>query len=191
MKPSAWFLAACTKPTSISSKNFDFQPHLGGVLVRLAPLTEAGFTGLLSCAQNQDTWADYPNPNMQNPDGLKAWFPNGVTRAKALLITDQLSGQTIGTTRFYQVPNDPRGIGIGFTFLHAHFRRQGQTNTELKALMFAHAFMHFERIWFHVLPHNLRSQAAVRKLGVHDHGEQKLKLTDTAQIYRCFSTIKT
>ncbi len=169
---------------------FEFQPHLEGTTVALSALTADRFEELQETARNLSTWKDYPNPAVQTSGSLDAWFGMGVERAKALLILDKASGRVIGTTRYYAVPNDADGIGIGYTFLDAAFRRQGQTNSEIKALMFEHAFKSVSTVRFHVLPDNQRSRAAVKKLGVTDHGVEVLTLTGKPLQYATFSRHK-
>ena len=170
--------------------HFEFQPKIEGRLIKLSPLEQTQFDDLQCTAKNLETWADYPNQDVRQSGSLKSWFVMGVKEAKALAVFDQQTNIIIGTTRYYPVPDDNDGVGIGYTFLDAQFRRNGQTNAELKRLMFEHAFSFVSTIWFHVLPDNLRSQAAVRKLGVTDSGIQTLHLTDQPRDYATFSISK-
>ena len=172
------------------SQPLNFQPTLQGSLVKLEPLTQAHTELLAQCAANLSTWADYPVDAVKKTGNLSAWFTGGIECAQAIAIFDVETGNMIGTTRYYTVPGDPDGVGIGYTFIHADYRRSGQTNAELKSLMFAHAFEQVSTIWFHVLPDNLRSQAAVKKLGVVEHGVQELHLTDQPRPYVTFSISK-
>ena len=166
---------------------FDFQPYLRGDLVTLGPLTADHMAALRGCAGDLRTWADYPNAHLQASGDIDPWFSMGVNIARALIIEEAETGNVIGTSRYYEVPGHPTDIGIGFTFLTAASRRQGATNRELKRLMLTHAFKTVETVWFHVLPDNARSQAAVKKLGAREAGEETLKLAATPTLYRCFT----
>ncbi len=165
---------------------FEFQPSLSSDTVLLRPLTQDHFAGLQRCAGDLATWADYPTAALRETGDLSSWFSNGVTDAKALVILDAKTSEIMGTTRYYAVPDEPNAVGIGYTFIGAAFRNSGQTNAVLKQMMFAHAFNAVEAVWFHVLPENLRSQAAVKKLGVTALGQQTLHLTDMPRAFACF-----
>ena len=163
---------------------FDFQPVLHGEDLSLQPLAEPDFPALLECAKALDTWKDYPNPTVRLSGDIRGWFSKGIEDAKALLICR--NHQIIGTTRYYALPDQSDGIGIGYTFITAAARNQGLTNRNVKSLMFAHAFATFDAVWFHVLPDNLRSQAAVQKLDVKDRGEETLNLTGKPLVYKTY-----
>ena len=165
---------------------FEFQPSLSSDTVLLRPLTQDHFAGLQICAGDLATWADYPTAAVRETGDLSSWFSNGVGKAKALVILDAKTSEIMGTTRYYAVPDEPNAVGIGYTFIGSAFRNSGQTNAVLKQMMFAHAFDAVEAVWFHVLPENMRSQAAVRKLGVTALGQQTLHLTDMHRAYECF-----
>ena len=169
---------------------FDLKPHLVGGTLELQILTPDLFTKLQECAEDLDTWADYPNPIVRKTGDLSGWFPSGVEGSNALAIRLRATGQIIGTSRYYAFSDRPPLIGIGFTFIAATHRNSGQTNQELKRLMLGHAFESYDAVWFHVLPSNERSKAAVRKLGAIPHGEQRLNLTDTAHTYAVFELKK-
>lgn len=81
------------------------------------------------------------------------------------------TGAVVGSTRFYYLdPAVPR-LTIGYTWFAARVQRTA-VNTEAKRLMLAHAFeaMRCEAVAFETSHLNLRSQAAIERLGAKRDG---------------------
>ena len=74
------------------------------------------------------------------------------------------SGEILGSSRFCDYSAAASSVEIGYTFLSRSCWGSGR-NRELKRLMLAHALRHVDSVYFVVGEHNLRSQAAMRKLG--------------------------
>ena len=165
---------------------FQWQPVLTGHTICVQPLTVANYPEVEACARELATWADYPTPGMRDTGDITPWFTGGPQQARALAIVYRPEQKIIGTTRYYDVPDDEDGVGIGFTFLAASYRFAGATNADLKRIMLEHAFKSFSSVWFHVLPGNSRSQAAVLKLGAVEIGLRTLLLTDKPREFVCF-----
>ena len=165
---------------------FQWQPELTGRTVSVQALTKENYPDVKACARELATWADYPTPGMRDTGDISPWFTGGPQQTRALVIVYRPEQKVIGTTRYYPVPDDEDGVGIGYTFLAASYRFSGATNADLKHIMLEHAFKSFSSVWFHVLPGNSRSRAAVLKLGAMEVGVRNLLLTDKPREFVCF-----
>ena len=90
------------------------------------------------------------------------------------------TGEIAGTTSLLEIRARHGGVEIGATFYRPD-QRSGPVNPECKRLLFAHAFeAGAVRVEFVVDSRNLRSQAAVLKLGAKPEGVlRKHKITWT------------
>jgi RimJ/RimL family protein N-acetyltransferase len=88
----------------------------------------------------------------------------------AYAIRDLASGTIVGTSSFLNIKPDRCSAEIGATFLHPR-ARSGYVNPEAKRLMLAHAFAQgARRIELLTDLRNVRSQAAIAKLGAVREG---------------------
>ncbi|WP_128253298.1 GNAT family N-acetyltransferase [Falsirhodobacter deserti] len=132
----------------------------------LRPLTDVDRDGLMRAAANPATWAGHPAHDRWKPEVFGPYFDFLLPR-KSLVV--EKNNTIIGASRFYETHDAPEDIAIGFTFIDCAYWG-GTTNSVMKRLMLAHAFEHFDHVWFHIAPTNIRSQKAVAKLGArHDH----------------------
>lgn len=96
-----------------------------------------------------------------------------LTTADQLPFAQRLSGtgEFVGTTSFYEIDFGRRTVAIGHTWLARRYWRTG-LNTESKLLMLGHAFetLAAERVVWHTDLRNLRSQAAIERLGATREG---------------------
>ena len=81
------------------------------------------------------------------------------------------SGAFVGTTSFYEIDPAMRSLAIGHTWLARPYWRTG-VNTESKLLMLSRAFdeLGAERVVWHTDIRNVRSQAAIERLGASREG---------------------
>jgi N-acetyltransferase len=93
--------------------------------------------------------------------------PDRIAYAQRLRST----GELIGTTSFYEINPGVRSIAIGHTWLARPWWRTG-VNTESKLIMLRRAFdeLSAERVVWHTDIRNLRSQAAIERLGATKEG---------------------
>jgi RimJ/RimL family protein N-acetyltransferase len=78
--------------------------------------------------------------------------------------------KVVGTSSYLNIRRIHKGLEIGATFLHPD-ARSGPVNPESKRLMLAHAFdAGAIRVEFMIDLRNVRSQAAVQKLGATEEG---------------------
>ncbi|WP_152223762.1 GNAT family N-acetyltransferase [Pseudomonas sp. SCB32] len=164
---------------------FDDQPTLIGEILQLRPLRADDLDALHAAASDPRTWAGHPATERYRREVFEPYFQFLVQAGGCLLILDRTSGQAIGCSRYYPVPDQPDDIGIGFTFIN-HRYWGGVTNRELKTLMLSHAFQHFARVWFHIAPSNIRSQKGTAKLGAELAYEAALDLSGTPEQWLCY-----
>jgi RimJ/RimL family protein N-acetyltransferase len=149
---------------------------LTGDLVRLEPLQLSHAPALYEAAQDQTIWTWY----QENPSGSLAVMERSISNAleaqeagKQLpfAIIELSTGHVVGSTRFYEIDLDNRGMEIGATWLNPAIQRTG-VNTECKYLLLQYAFEVFGAIRVQLKTHhnNLKSQRAIERLGAVKEG---------------------
>ena len=121
-------------------------------------------------------------------EAFAAWWTGALAEASlgerlAYAIRDLSSGQVVGTTSFLAIRRAHRGVEIGATFLHPE-ARGGRVNPAAKLLMLEHAFgSGAVRVELLTDLRNLRSQAAIAKLGALREGVlRRHKITWTGYV---------
>ncbi len=155
---------------------------LRGRWVELVPIRPSHAAGLREAARERDAFRYllYPAPFFGGDlEGTVAAFGaadeafGGVTFATTLLPDHR----PIGMTRFSDIDLEARSVQIGGTWLDPRFWRT-PVNSEAKLLMLRRAFdvEDAHRVWLQTDARNLRSQAAIERLGAvregvlrHDH----------------------
>ena len=107
-------------------------------------------------------------------DGMPAWIDQALAQqqvgreAPFAIVADNL---VVGTTRFYDIDLAVPTLAIGYTFLAASVWRT-HVNTANKRLLLGHAFegLGAQSVYFHTSHANLRSQAAIERLGARRDG---------------------
>jgi len=143
---------------------FDFNPFLADNRVVIRPLCSGDFDALYGISSDPLLWEQHPAKERSTYEGFKKWFEEAMATEKALFIEDRKTGQAVGTSRYREIPEDPRAIEIGWTFIAREFWGRGY-NGAIKKLMIDHAFTRYDKIFFFVDKQNYRSQKAVEKLG--------------------------
>src|SRR5919201_2299699 len=84
---------------------------------------------------------------------------------------DAATGEFAGTTSLYEVDPTLRALAIGYTWLGKRWWRTGH-NTESKLLLMQYAFQTLGavRVIWHTDIYNVRSQAAIERLGATKEG---------------------
>ena len=141
------------------------QPRLSGQSISLFPLAPEHFEPLYSAASDPLIWAGHPSRLRYQKEEFSRWFEDALLSKGALVVADRDSGQLIGSSRYYEYDKNKSEVAIGFTFL-VRAAWGGEINRELKALMLGHAFAQVKTVWFHVDASNIRSQMAMKKIGV-------------------------
>ena len=146
---------------------------LTGHGIRLAPLTREHIAPLQDAVDDGDIGAlNYVN--VPGRDGIPAWVEHAVAMRGAgreLPFAIVADDRVVGSTRFYDIDLSVPTLAIGYTF-HAASVWRTHVNTANKRLMLGQAFdtLGAQSVFFHTSHHNLRSQAAIERLGAHRDG---------------------
>ena len=160
---------------------------LEGRFVRLEPIGEAHREPLRAAVDcDPDTWTIMTaNPMGEGFDGYWDAIQDGIATGQRLAyaIRRIADARVVGTTSFMGLRLAQRGLEIGATFIHPDVRATA-VNPECKLLMMAHAFAAGAvRVEYLVDVRNLRSQAAVEKLGAVREGRlRRHKITWTGHV---------
>jgi N-acetyltransferase len=147
---------------------------LNGYHVTLESFNESHRNDLRNAAQDERIWTY---------NGVKAfghrfdlWFDKAL---KNLEITQQIpfvvrrirDGAIIGSTRYYDISPEHRRLTIGYTWYIPDVWGS-VVNPECKYLLLSHAFeaLQMNRVEFVTDVRNLRSRAAIKKLGAMEEG---------------------
>jgi N-acetyltransferase len=162
------------KPLSIFVKR-PRQVPLQGQHVRLEPLSERHRDDLVAAAANPEIFR-YMGGITIATQGWDAWFREALSgvaegRYVAWATVDQALGRAVGSTRYLDIsPSDGR-LEIGWTWISPSHQRTA-INTEAKLLQLRYAFdeLGASRVAFTTDRRNLRSQAAIERLGAVREG---------------------
>ena len=141
---------------------------LAGHGIRLEPLSRTHIAALQDAVDDGDIGAiNYVN--VPGRDGIPAWIEHALSMRDAgrelpfAIVSD---GRVVGSTRFYDIDLSVPTLAIGYTF-HAASVWRSHVNTANKRLMLGHAFdtLGAQSVFFHTSHLNLRSQAAIERLG--------------------------
>ncbi len=146
---------------------------LSGWGVSLEPLARQHVPALQDAVADGDV-GGLNYVNVPRPDGIAAWVDHALAMADAgrelpFVVVDH--GRIVGTTRYYDIDLAVPTLAIGYTF-HAASVWRTHVNTANKRLLLGHAFdtLGVQSVFFHTSHQNLRSQAAIERLGAHRDG---------------------
>ena len=146
---------------------------LTGHGVRLEPLAREHIASLQDAVDDGDIGAlNYVN--VPGRDGIADWVEKALAMRDAgreLPFAIVADGRVVGSTRFYDIDLSVPTLAIGYTF-HAASVWRSHVNTANKRLMLGHAFdtLGAQSVFFHTSHLNLRSQAAIERLGARFEG---------------------
>lgn len=140
------------------------QPTLANELVQIIPLKESDFDELFLVASDQLLWEQHPEKERYKKDVFQEFFNVAIASNSAFKVIDVKTGNTIGSSRYYECNETEKSVAIGYTFIDRKYWATPY-NRALKNLMITYAFQFVDRILFHVGDTNFRSQKAVEKLG--------------------------
>ncbi len=142
----------------------DLQPTLSGQLVLLRPLYQKDWEALYGVASDPEIWAQHPSFDRYQRPVFQTYFDEAMASGGAFAIIDHASGAMIGSTRFANYRAEKNEIEIGWTFYARSHWRTGH-NRDVKRLMLNYIFPLIETVVFRIGQDNLRSRAAVERLG--------------------------
>jgi RimJ/RimL family protein N-acetyltransferase len=161
-------------------------PDLRGRLVRLEPMRAEYAAGYLAAAgagadaEEIFRWVMTPGSTSGAPrtladaelDVAAALAARARGERFAYAQFDAVTGEFAGTSSYYDVVPALSTLAIGHTWLGRRWWRTGH-NTESKLLMLTHAFetLGAARVVWHTDINNVRSQAAIERLGARREGE--------------------
>ncbi len=154
--------------------DFELQPTLESELLKIQPLMADDFEALYNIASDPFIWEQHPNRDRYKRSVFENFFKGAMESGAAFLVLDKKTGETIGSSRYYDLNFLEKSIAIGYTFL-AKSHWGGAYNNALKALMLNHAFTFFDRVILHIGANNIRSQKATEKLGAKKIGEIEME----------------
>ncbi|WP_329805668.1 GNAT family N-acetyltransferase [Flavobacterium facile] len=140
------------------------QPILTNEIVQIVPLKESDFDDLFTIASDKLLWEQHPEKERYKKEVFQAFFKTAIASKSAFKFVDVKTGNTIGTSRYYEFKETESSVAIGYTFISRKYWATPY-NRALKNLMINYAFQFVEKIIFHVGDTNFRSQKAVEKLG--------------------------
>lgn len=155
----------------------DIRPvTLEGRHVRLEPLDLARhWAGLRAIGLAPDLWR-FTAARVRDEADLRRYFEKALAEEKAgvalpFVTLQAATGRVAGSTRFGNITREHRRVEIGWTWLGREFQRTA-LNTEAKYLQLRHAFETWGcmRVEFKTSGTNLKSQAAMRRLGLVEEG---------------------
>lgn len=160
---------------------------LHGRFVRLEPLTEALRPPVQAAlASDPEAWIIMVNNG--GPGGFDGWWASRVagaaSGAEAPFAVRRLRDDAIvGTTGFYTIRREHRGVEIGSTFYRPD-ARSGPVNPECKLLLMTRAFNEgCVRVELVTDAINARSRAAIARLGATEEGVlRRHKITWTGRV---------
>jgi N-acetyltransferase len=153
--------------------NLNIQPILQNEKVALYPLKETDFTDLYAVAADPKIWEQHPNKDRWKKDVFQTFFDGAIQSNGAFKIVDRETGNTIGSTRFYDYDPREHSIFIGYTFYATKCWGTG-INPSVKKLMLDHIFQFVSKVHFHIGANNIRSQIAIERLGAEKIAEQEI-----------------
>lgn len=149
---------------------------LAGWGVRLEALAMAHADGLQAASADGDIWrlnyttAPGPDAGSVREYIAKALAAQAHGGQQPFAVLDD-AGAVLGSTRFYDIDADTPTLAIGYTWYAAGAQRT-HVNTACKRLLLAEAFdtLVCTAVYFHTSHLNLRSQAAIERLGARRDG---------------------
>ena len=146
---------------------------LTGRFVRLEPIDERHRDDLLASAGEDPATFRYMSSDLSV--GASAWeaYLSDALRPEyvAWATVDAATGRAVGSSRFGDIAPEHGRVEIGWTWIAPSHQRSA-ANTEAKLLQLSYAFdeLGATRVAFKTDGRNLRSQAAIERLGAQREG---------------------
>jgi RimJ/RimL family protein N-acetyltransferase len=149
---------------------------LTGLRAELIPQTLDHLDKLYEAGQYAEIWAYMPMQTIPTRERLAHYIESALAEQAAgtclpFTIVDQESGQFVGSTRLFDVALAHRRGEIGHTWLTPSVWRT-RINTECKYILLGYAFetLKMIRVQLKTDSRNIRSQAAIERLGAVQEG---------------------
>ena len=146
---------------------------LAGRFVRLEPIEERHRDDLLAAASQDPATFRYMGADLSvGTDAWPAYLADAIRPDYVAWATvDVATGRAVGSTRFGDIVPEHGRVEIGWTWI-APSHQRSPTNTEAKLLQLRYAFdeLGATRVALKTDGRNLRSQAAIERLGAQREG---------------------
>jgi RimJ/RimL family protein N-acetyltransferase len=160
----------------------DVQPSVQNELVLAIPLQDEHFETLYRAAADPLIWEQHPNQNRWQKPVFETYFQGAMESGGALLVSDALTKEVIGCSRFYDYNEQKNSISIGYTFFVRSRWGTGH-NYALKKLMLDHIFQFVDAVHFYIGANNKRSQLSLERFGgVKTHEEETAYYGETRKL---------
>jgi N-acetyltransferase len=143
--------------------------------ILLQPLEAAHFDALIAIGQTPEIWThlaiDGFMPDVLMTELKAALIKRTTGEQYPFTIVDKRTGAIIGSTRLYNIFPEHRKLEIGWTWYSPEYWGTG-CNTACKLLLLTYCFetLHTVRVQLQTREQNLRSRAAIEKLGAKLEG---------------------
>lgn len=156
-------------------KRFIEPVTLQGQFVVLEPLAREHEEALSMAARDGELWKLWYT-SVPSPETTHAYIETALDmrehkEALPFVVREKVSGQVVGSTRFFNVEPPQRRLEIGYTWYAQRVQRSA-INTECKLLLLGHAFEQLRCIAVEFRTHwmNQASRAALARLGAKQDG---------------------
>lgn len=138
--------------------------------MRLEPANDGHIDALWRVAQDPEIWTYIPFP-VRTRDELANLVEFGHASGLSFATIDRATGKPVGGTAFLAPDPVNRNVEIGATWITPEHQRTS-VNTDAKLLQLTHAFetLECERVYFKTDSRNVRSRAAIARLGATEEG---------------------
>jgi Acetyltransferases, including N-acetylases of ribosomal proteins len=148
---------------------------LEGRVVRLEPLGLQHLDALCAIGLEPSLWA-FTTVQITTPAQMRGYVETALAEQRAgtalpFATVERAGGTVVGTTRFANAVHEHARVEIGWTWIAPQWQRTA-VNTEAKLLMLRHAFeaLQVRRVELKTSALNLRSRAAIRRIGAVEEG---------------------
>jgi len=142
--------------------DFDRQPTLEGSKFSLRPLAASDRDAFIAVAGDPLIWEEHPEADRASAEKLEGYFADALDSGGALVVTTA-DGEVVGSSRFEAADEDGERILVDHTFLARPYWAR-EDYTEVKGLLFDHAFTVFETVELRVGVDNARTRGAIEDL---------------------------
>ncbi len=130
-------------------------------------MVEADFQSLYVVASDPGIWLQHPDKLRYTRVGFIRYFDSAFSEGSyPLIIFNPLSGEVMGSSRYYRHNLEAGNVYIGYTFLARKYWG-GIWNARLKFQMLEYALLHCHQVFFEAAVDNFRSVSALEKLGAN------------------------
>src|SRR5580698_9066573 len=96
---------------------FELQPSIQNDLIRLEPLRAGDFEALYAVASDPLIWEQHPAKDRYQREVFANYFKSGLESGGALRVIDNVNGELIGSSRYYDLDEHERKVSVGYTFI--------------------------------------------------------------------------